>query len=129
MGLPIPEDRHGDATCLVRIRAQVDITQKSRRPDRIGVISLEWPAVRTHVRIDDGHADRVIETAQRAGDQRALRPRAGACDVQVITTRANRGDAIAKHGRRSIERAGGARLAPTNVPFAIDELAHDAVYQ
>ena len=47
-------------------------------------VALEGPAALVAVGVDEGDPDRVLEALEVAHDHRALRPRAGAPDVEVV---------------------------------------------
>ena len=103
----------------------------------IGPGLVELPAFGEHVRLDDRDADRVGQLLQLAEDQRAVRPRAGERDIEVIAPGLRLESAFAGRAGRAVgrhpvaelrvrteEAAAGVNLLAPRLPFAVDEPAH-----
>src|SRR5690606_525323 len=110
---------------LPEVVGAVDLV--TRGTGRIG----EEPPVVTHVGIDHGDADGVLQTLQLAQDQGPVRPRTGQRDVEVVTTGfggksggAIGGDAIAEGGGLAEKTALLVREVVLPGPDAVDELSH-----
>src|SRR5690606_35818944 len=87
LALAVPEHRNRDAAGIVRVGPDIGLAQELETVDAVasGAIALaEGPAVRPHVMVDDRDGDHVFEPLEGARDQRAVRPRAGIGDVEVI---------------------------------------------
>src|SRR5207248_3333423 len=96
----------------------------------------EPPALRPEERLDQGQRDDVIQALELAEDDRAVRPRTGERDVEVIAPRLGRKAAVARGPWASVRRhpvaeqgrsaheAAAAQSRFLVLPDALDELAH-----
>ena len=113
----------------------VETVDAIRRTVRESGIVLEGPALLAKPRNGDGEADRTIQFLKREIDLRAVRPRAGVGDIEVIAPglgfeagRAVSCDAVAKGAVHPLEIAGlaGFRGRVLVSPLAVDQHAHQA---
>ena len=126
----------------MRIARRVGLMQIVEAVDPVGRaigksrIVLERPALVAQARDRDRDADRAGELLQRQINLRAMRPRAGIGDIEVIAPglgrkarRAVRRDAVAEDAVDALKIAGLAgfrRRVLVAVPFAVDQHAHYA---
>ena len=83
----VPEHRHGDAAAVVGPRLDIEFAQPLRAEDRIGNdarAGLEGPAALAQQPVDDRERDHALEALEPAEDERAMRPRAGERDDEMI---------------------------------------------
>ena len=88
--LPVEQHRHRDVMARVRLGQVVDLREELEAVDRIEVGARragERPAALVADRIDDRERDRLLEPLQATHDDRAVGPRAGERDVQVVAAR------------------------------------------
>src|SRR6185503_10936199 len=99
-----------------RLRLRVQLVQI---PDTAVV---ELPAVLQHFRAGVVHRDRLLQSLQRAHDQRAVRPRTGFRDVEAVAAGFHLADPAAKRALRTDECATRRRGIARHV-------APDSLYQ
>ena len=138
----VPKHRHGDAAGIGGIGLGVDLVQEIEAVKRVAggaVLGQERPAVLAHEMMHDRDRDDVFELLQLAEDQRAVRPRAGERDVEVVAAGLRLEAARAAFGRLAVGRDPVAPLrlradelaarfpgvVPAVRPFSVDQQSHD----
>src|SRR6185437_3363426 len=128
--LLVPQDRHAGAPVGVRIGALIDLIGEARAGQRVGL--GKGPALLQHERLDEADRDDVFQALQQAEQQRAVAPRAGERQIEVIASAgggksgaAVGGDPVAERARRALESAAAlARVVPLVAPLTVDQHAH-----
>ena len=131
----VPQRRHRHASGIFRIGEQVDLPQLLRAVDGVGEragLVREPPGPLAIERRRDGDRDRVLELLELAEQCRAVGPRAGMRDIEVVAAgrggkaafaaragAAVGGDPVAEHRRPAHE-------APALVPVGLGVLVPDA---
>ena len=125
----------------MRVARRVGLVHVAEAIDPVGRavgkrgIVLERPALLAQAGNGVGDADRAVELFERTKDLRAVRPRAGVGDVEVIAAGLRRkaggavgGDAVAEHAIDTLEIAGLAGLLRQLLvtPLAVEKDAHHA---
>ena len=91
LALFVPEDRHGDAAREIGIGTGIDVAGIGQAKEGIasgaGEVIIKGPAFAQHIGVYDRHADVILQPLQLAEDQRAMCPRAGIADIEVIAAR------------------------------------------
>ena len=89
LGLLVPQDGHGEAATVLRVRFQVQLTQLLESVKRIFCIAAmaarEQPPVFGELGVADDELDQRFEALERADDGGAVGPGAGEVDVEGIT--------------------------------------------
>src|SRR5690606_36974277 len=83
----VPQHRHGDPPGITGPGLDVDLVQVAGAIDAVGNGAravTEPPALGPHVPVDHGQRYVSLQPLQLAEDERAVRPRAGEGDVEVI---------------------------------------------
>ena len=138
-GLPVPEHRDAGPAAIAGLGLGIELIQVLVAVQPVagrGGAFLELPAVLGHVPVHGRDPDRVLEAFELAHDQRAVRPRAGERDVEVVApglglepARAGRSratvvrDPVAELGVDAHEAAVLAALVLI-APDALDQHAH-----
>jgi hypothetical protein len=103
----------------------------------VAAVGTELPAFVAHHRLDDIHRDHVLKSLELAEHDRAVRPRAGERDIEVIAPARGRKAAGAARTRAAVRRhpvaefrlaaleapAGRLGVVETGVPDTVDHLA------
>ena len=90
VGIFVPQRRHSDLACIVRITRAIGLMQIVEAVDAVGrAVGKRWivferPALLAQPRNRDRHTDRAGKLLQRQVYLRAMRPRAGVSNVEVI---------------------------------------------
>ena len=85
--LAVPEHGNGDAPAVERVGARVNLVEEVQSVEAVpgrALLGKKGPAVRAHEMMHDGHGNDRFELLQDAEDQRAVSPRAGVGDIEVI---------------------------------------------
>src|SRR5690606_3932367 len=84
----IPQHRHGEPAAVVGIGGMIRFAQMLEAVDWVAgkpVAVAKSPAAVVAPRIDDSHADDVLQSLEGAGDDDAMRPGTGVADVEMVT--------------------------------------------
>ena len=139
--LSVPEYGNGHAAGVSRVGARVDLVEEIQSVEAVpggALLGKKGPAVGAHEMVHDGHGNDVFELLQNAEDQRAVSPRAGVGDVEVIAAglrleaafAAGRGqpltrDPVAPQRFGPHEAAAGLPgRVPDVMPFSVDQPSH-----
>ena len=76
----------------------VALVQKGAARQVVGQRIGEAPAMIAHQRVDHAQADDLLQTLERAHDQRTVRPGTGIADVEVEAARLGLDGRLAVHG-------------------------------
>ena len=105
--LLVPQHRHRDPAGIGGIGPGVDLVQEVEAVERVAgraILGQESPAVLAHVMVHDRDRDDVLELLQLAQDQRAVRPRAGQRNVEMVAAGLGLEAAHAPFGRLAVHR-------------------------
>ena len=116
-GLLVPQHRHRDVPVVAGFGRLVGLPEQGEAVDRIWRVAgavPEGPAAPVPDRVDHRHRHHVLQAQQRPDDGRAVRPRAGERDVQVVAAGLSgvAGGPVRAHPALERVHAGGRRRRP-----------------
>ena len=140
--LLVPQHGHRDAAGEFRVGRKIDLGKLRFAVDRVrsgAALRAEHPTVSQHQRLDDRHRDCGFQFLELAEDERAMRPRTGQRDIEMITAGRRSKTARSRRSRAAVRRhpIAKVRLRPHKAaidrsldlvrPHSVNQLAHKSL--